>query len=608
MFRFLMALIFTSCSFIVYGGTDCACEQLNGSTISYTTLMSSKNAVCKAAGLERFAQELVQQKKWNEAEEALRTAQQLLEEKSCSNERLLPILKLLDNIYITRGNYEEALQVELRILPILENRKDSSGVPRALLNIANIFFTIKQWNKGIDYTRQSLPHINRLHASTEQTVLLTRAAQRYFTYYEQVKDKKFLDTMSMIVHRAKQIMESIPFDKKTQFLVYTRLATIAIEQRAFDKAIEYIDHNLIQCDRAKDIAELAVNFSDKAEVMYALQRYPEAMRWADSSLLYNKKIGSPSHLANLYHLLSEIAEKNNDPQKALMALQEEKKLTDSINDATKVAAIQELEKKYNQAKNEQKIHQLAQEKTILILLVLAALFAVLLIGFFLRQQSLKHKQVVLLTEQRLNRARMNPHFFFNTLAALQHVALQNNSGMMVAGQLAKFSFIMRESLESTYKEFISLEEEINFLHHFLTLQKVRFEQPYQYQISCDEQLDTSDTAIPPMILQPFIENSIEHGFHQLDYTGEINIHFSSEASFLVVHLTDNGKGLGNKQEEKETHISRATQIIRDRIYLLNLKFKSKASFQIADNTINGKGVAVKIYLPLLSMSHLNTNA
>lgn len=608
MFRFLMALVFISCSFSVYGSSDCACELLTSSTVSYTTLIASKNPACKAAGLELYAQQLIQQKKWDEAEKQLRSAQQLLEEKSCSAELLLPIYKLLDNIYFTRGNFEDALQIELRILPILENRKDSSGVPRALLNIANIFFTIKQWNKGIEYTRLSLPHIDRLHASNEQTVLLTRAAQRYFTYYEQVKDKKFLDTMSFIVNRAKQVMESIPFDKKTQFLVYTRLATIAIEQQLFDKAIEYINHNLAQCDREKDIAELAVNFSDKAEVMYALKRYPEAMQWADSSLVYNKKIGSPPHLASLYHLLSEIAEKNNEPYRALMALKEGKKLTDSINDATKVSAIQELEKKYNQAKNEQKIQQLAQEKTILILLVLAALFAVLLIGFILRQQSLKHKQAVLLTEQRLNRARMNPHFFFNTLAALQHVVLQNNSGMMVAGQLAKFSFIMRESLESTYKEFISLDEEINFLHHFLTLQKVRFEQPYQYQISFDDELDTADTAIPPMILQPFIENSIEHGFHQLGYTGEINIHFSTETSFLVVYLTDNGKGLVNKQEDKETHISRATQIIRDRIYLLNLKFKSKASFNITDNTSSGKGVAVTIYLPLLSMTHLNTNA
>ena len=97
------------------------------------------------------------------------------------------------------------------------------------------------------------------------------------------------------------------------------------------------------------------------------------------------------------------------------------------------------------------------------MLALAGLLALVGLMFFIRQQSLKSKQKILETEQRLNRARMNPHFFFNALASLQTFALQDNDGKSMASNLSKFSHIMRETLESTYKEYVTIEQEKEFL-------------------------------------------------------------------------------------------------------------------------------------------------
>jgi LytS/YehU family sensor histidine kinase len=231
-------------------------------------------------------------------------------------------------------------------------------------------------------------------------------------------------------------------------------------------------------------------------------------------------------------------------------------------------------------------------------LAVTGLLAALAISFFLRQQALKHKKNILETEQRLNRARMNPHFFFNALTTLQKFALRENDGQAMASNLSKFSNIMRETLESTYKEYVTIEQEMEFLNEYLEVQKIRFPQTFTYEVNADKNLDIDELQIPAMIIQPFVENSIEHGFVGVDYPGKVNVNFTSENKELLIQITDNGKGLNTAVKENNEHISRASQIIKDRIYLLNIKLKTKAGFSI-DNNSSGNGVIVRIHLPLL---------
>ena len=273
-------------------------------------------------------------------------------------------------------------------------------------------------------------------------------------------------------------------------------------------------------------------------------------------------------------------------------------ITDSIRNVEKATQVAELERKYSQAKNEKTISELAQQKRIYLLLAIAGFFGLIALAFFIRQQSLYNKQKIMEAEQRLNRARMNPHFFFNALSSLQSFALQGNDGKAMASNLSKFSHIMRETLESTYKEYVTIVQEIDFLKEYLELQKMRFPQKFNYEVSVAEDLEPDDMLIPSMILQPFVENSIEHGFTGIDYKGQLRINFKKEAGNLFINIIDNGKGLANVAKENNEHISRASQIIKDRIYLLNIRLKTRAGFSI-DNNADGKGVTVKIYLPLL---------
>jgi len=193
---------------------------------------------------------------------------------------------------------------------------------------------------------------------------------------------------------------------------------------------------------------------------------------------------------------------------------------------------------------------------------------------------------------------MNPHFFFNALTALQKFAVKENNPAAMASNLSKFSNIMRETLESTYKEYVTIEQEIEFLNEYLEVQKIRFPHSFAYEVKADNSLDVDELLIPAMIIQPFVENSIEHGFAGVDYPGNVSVSFAKENKDLLINIIDNGKGLSTSVKENNEHISRASQIIKDRIYLLNIKLKTKAGFSI-DNASEGKGVVVKINLPLL---------
>ncbi len=580
---------------------NCICNELSqagAETGSYQQLLLSKNAICKAKGYEMYARLLLADKKLDSAEAMLNNAFSILQNNSCPENNNLELYKMYANLYSNRADFNQQLVYELKIVPIMESLADTAGTAISYLNVSNIFNRTKQEAKGIIYCRKALPVINTLSPSGTKAMLLTRVAQRYYFYYEAYKDSKYLDTVSMYAHQAKKIINTVPTDRKIQFLVNTRLVTVAIEKKQYDTALYYINTNLALCNRNTDVAELAVNYSDKAEVYLNLSQFNEAKKWADSSLVFTLLTQSPPHIANVYHLQYRIAEASGDGEGALAAYKSEKQITDSISNTENVKAITELEQKYNQTKNEKTIGDLAKQKQLYLLLAVAGLFGLIAIAFFVRQQNLTHKKRILETEQRLNRARMNPHFFFNALATLQSLAVRENDGEAMASNLSKFSHIMRETLESTYKEYITVEQEMYFLNEYLDVQKIRFPKVFNYEVVADEDVETDEVLIPSMILQPFVENSIEHGFGNIDYTGEIRMHFSKAGKDLKIVITDNGSGLATAVKENNEHISRASQIIKDRIYLLNIKLKTKASFSIENNAV-GRGVVVTIFLPLL---------
>lgn len=224
----------------------------------------------------------------------------------------------------------------------------------------------------------------------------------------------------------------------------------------------------------------------------------------------------------------------------------------------------------------------------------------------LKISSLEKEKKNLQLEQRLLRTQMNPHFIFNILAALQGLVYKKETKTVV-GYLSKFAALMRSILYHSREETILLDDEIKFIENYLKLQQLRFTDRFKYQLNIDESINTSMVSIPPMLLQPFIENSIEHGFKEKSgKKGLIKIFFKKEIDFLAIFIEDNGTGIERDKQQQDSinkkHKSLGISTTIERIEKLNLVKDRKKVFEIIDLGEKGlkkSGTKVSFKIPFI---------
>jgi len=591
----------------IFAQSNCNCKEydvVKGSSDSLNAikLLSVTSLPCKAKGLEMMGNFMAEQTELDSAEYYLSKAEQTFQALKCSDSLLMSLYETWATVYYKRANFSAAQTYTLKMLHCAEVAGNMYKMATCNTMIAQLFNQTNQAEKGIDFTRKAVVLLPKMKNNAERMHLLFLLAKRYLWHYQDTKQITSLDSSKLFTFSLLSLAK-----KENKFYYITKafnnLQGIAFELEDYKQALQLTDSSLAYTTSTQHI-DLRTIYFDKADILIELLQYDEALKFADSSLHYGNKFANYAYVAENYALLARIYELKGNYKSAYNYYKLEKNITDSIRNIGQIKAVSELEKKYSQVKNEATIGELSKKKQLYLMLALVAFFAVIAIAFYLRQQTLKHKKNILETEQRLNRARMNPHFFFNALATLQQVALNENDGQKMASNLSKFSNIMRETLESTYKEYITIEQEIDFLNEYLEVQKIRFPQKFQYSIFADDSIEINELLIPSMIIQPFVENSIEHGFVGIDYVGELSVHFIQTKDEICIEIKDNGVGLQNVLKENNQHISRASQIIKDRIYLLNIKLKTKAGFSI-DNVTEKNGVIVKIHLPLIYKTDTN---
>ncbi|WP_138721699.1 sensor histidine kinase [Pedobacter ureilyticus] len=213
------------------------------------------------------------------------------------------------------------------------------------------------------------------------------------------------------------------------------------------------------------------------------------------------------------------------------------------------------------------------------------------------QEQLLLKNKILMLEQQALQAMMNPHFVFNVMNSIQHFINTQNT-MSANKVLTGFARLIRKNLEICTQSYISLEEEINYLNLYLSLEKNRFGEKFQYEIIVDEEIDKEETFIPSMLLQPYIENAIWHGIMPKEEGGNVTIDIKEvNDENLLISITDDGIGIDNSlAAKKDGHQSKGMTLTNERINLLN-KIEAKAIH--LDIKQNGKtGTIVSISVPM----------
>lgn len=222
------------------------------------------------------------------------------------------------------------------------------------------------------------------------------------------------------------------------------------------------------------------------------------------------------------------------------------------------------------------------------------------------KQSEKEKQIAELKqkaselEMQALRAQMNPHFIFNSLNSINMFILENNK-LQASEYLSKFSKLVRLILQNSQEAFIPLEKELEALHLYLELESLRFDQKFEYKLTVADDVDTSMVKVPPLIIQPYIENGIWHGLMHKKEKGHLEVTLYQEKDILFCKITDDGIGRKRAAELKSKsgsiHKSMGMRITADRIAMLQEQDKTSITINdlvLSDGKPGGTEVLIKI--------------
>jgi ligand-binding sensor domain-containing protein len=206
------------------------------------------------------------------------------------------------------------------------------------------------------------------------------------------------------------------------------------------------------------------------------------------------------------------------------------------------------------------------------------------------------------TEMKALQAQMNPHFIFNSLNSIREMIL-NNENKDASHYLSKFAHLIRITLDQSTQTLVSLRSTIDYLQRYMEMESIR-NSLFTYEITAAPELDIDEVDVPPMLIQPFIENALWHGVSANNKKIHIKVDFSKKGETLVCMIDDNGMGIRQSQknnaENNRHYRSHGIANIRNRVELLNEKYDLKGRFTIEDKKEidAGSGTLVTLHLPI----------
>jgi len=359
-----------------------------------------------------------------------------------------------------------------------------------------------------------------------------------------------------------------------------KIANAYVAQDKYDEAIPYLRESIAEAGSENDLVvkkdatrKLSEIFEYKGDYPKAFATYRDYVALVDT--LYIRKEQEISRAARFNR---EISSKQN----RISGLEQERELSQS---------------KYDLALTEQELVQESNRRQQWV--IYSLIFGMLLMGlaaFFFYRSTRQQKLANNLLALKSLRSQMNPHFIFNALNSVNNYIAKSDE-RSANRYLSEFSTLMRSVLENSEEDFIPLSKELELLELYVKLEHSRFPEKFDYNIAIDERLDVSSFQIPPMLLQPYIENAIWHGLRYKEEKGYlyINVERRNETS-LEIRITDNGIGRKKSAELKtrnqKKQKSKGMGNIKKRIAILNDMYKDKVDVHITDLETDGSGTKV----------------
>ena len=516
-------------------------------------------------------------------QESIQTYQKLLEA-DLTNYQTVEVYEGLGDTYIAIGNLDEAVDNYQRGLQVAKDHLITPKITNLNSKIGEAYAAAGSPNIANEYFENSLELAadeGQIRSVTEQN----KVADFYNANQDFDKEIKLrvetLNTLDSI-----DIQGSSSGVKVTEALTPQRqnykIANALVAQDDYQAAIPYLEKSIELADANEDLVvqkdatrKLSEIYRDIGEFDKSADSYEKYVAVVDE--LYRKK---EQELSQAARFSRDIALKQN----RITSLENERQLNES---RYKLAfENQELIEKNNKV----------QKWIIASLIGLAILL--LATAYFLSKGVKQQKYANNLLALKSLRTQMNPHFIFNALNSVNSF-IASNDERTANKYLSDFSRLMRSVLENSEEDFIPLSKEIDLLSIYTKLEHFRFQDKFDYEIILDEALRVDDFVIPPMLLQPYIENAVWHGLRYKETKGKLEIRFDqTDSETITITITDDGIGRKKSKELKTANQkkqqSKGMGNIKKRIQILNQMYKDKVDVTVSDLNDTGSGTRVSL--------------
>lgn len=293
-------------------------------------------------------------------------------------------------------------------------------------------------------------------------------------------------------------------------------------------------------------------------------------------------------------------------QKAYINVDSSYKMLQVEMDSSIAKKGRELEAKYQMKEKEDEIESLAlanesstqiNEQRLIIILIMGLVLFLSAVIVFLTWRKRQMQNQIRETElrQQLLRSQMEPHFIFNSLGILSSLIASGQNEKSIK-YLEEFDQLLRFVIKNTKNSFVPLSDEISALKAYLALQAMNFPNKFKYNMDICQDIQTENILVPPMLLQPFVENAIMHGISKLDYQGLISVDFKLVHGLLKCTIEDNGVGIDVRQLRSRR--SSSTMVTQDRLSILSRQTRKKGKLLIVDKQGINEGNGVKVMLDI----------
>lgn len=545
-------------------------------------------------------------------------------------------------VYQHKADYTTALKYEQNALDMAERLGSESIMGTALLNIGINYQFLRDYIKALEYYKKSLTIAEKIHLKEDILTNINNMGEIYRDAPDSVLIKEEIDYVNRYsitlgyFNKALKIAEEIA-TLPSQRDIWHNINITNEKQNDFVKALESykkfisLRDSIINNEKEKKIARLVMqNEFNKKDDSIKLQ-----VQIADEKLKQQVLLaGQQQQKLELNENELALSNKEKDLQK----LAYQKTQADLKNEQLekkgkeKQLTISEKEKQLQLINvktltQEKHLNAFKQQQQWFYIIGGLILFALASLYFFYRTRLHEGRLKTEIAAERIEqhqkeaefqrqlgdislsalRSQMNPHFIFNCLNSIKLYTTQNDT-VAASEYLTKFSRLIRLVLENSRNDRITLASELDALRLYMEMETMRFKEKLKYNIAVEKDVDLDYIEIPPLLLQPYVENAIWHGLMQKEEGGRIDITVTMEQheSMLAINIVDDGIGRAKAAELKSKtatkHKSYGMKVTSERLALINQIYKSGANVTIhdlADDNGRPAGTRVTIKIPLV---------